>query len=108
MIRKKEIKMTKNEINNGAIVVLRDGSSYIKIDKTLLSLHMDGDFIYLDSYNDSLEFETIDGSKCSLLDIMEIFNDTDNKFGACSKALDYYINFAEGCTWRRVANDQEN
>lgn len=107
MIRKKAIKMTKNEINNGAIVVLRDGTSYIKIDKTLLSLKMDGDFIYLDSYNDSLDFETIDGSKCSFLDIMEIFNDTDNKFGACSKALDYYINFAEGCTWRRQY-DQEN
>lgn len=76
---------TKKDIKNGAIVELRNGQRFLKVDNTLLNLTMDGDFIYLSSYDKKLCHK-----KYGFLDIMKILNPNKNRFffeNSCSEAL---------------------
>lgn len=68
---------TKKDIKNGAIVETRNGQRFLKIDKTLLNMTMDGSFIALDGYYDNLKHSRYADSE---YDIMKILNPHNNIF----------------------------
>ena len=68
---------TKKDIKNGAIVETRNGQRFLKIDKTLLNMTMDGSFIALDGYYDNLKYSRYADSE---YDIMKILNPHNNIF----------------------------
>lgn len=59
----------KSHIKNGAIIELRNKGLFLKVDNTLLNLTMDGDFIFLSSYNKKLCHK-----KYEFFDIMRVLN----------------------------------
>ena len=65
------------DIKNGAIVETRNGQRFLKIDKTLLNMTMDGSFIALDGYYDNLKYSRYADSE---YDIMKILNPHNNIF----------------------------
>ena len=68
---------TKKDIKNGAIVETRNGQRFLKVDKTLLNMTMDGSFIALDGYYDNLKYSRYADSE---YDIMKILNPHNNIF----------------------------
>lgn len=59
----------KSHIKNGAIIELRNKGLFLKVDNTLLNLTMDGDFIFLSSYDKKLCHK-----KYEFFDIMRVLN----------------------------------
>lgn len=85
---KEELKMnnfTKKDIKNGAVVELRNGQRYLKVDNTLLSLEMNGEFTLLNKYNDF----TLLNKNLNKYDIMKVLNPSENALHkeACNLAL---------------------
>ena len=92
-MNKKEF--TKQDIKNGAIVILRNGEKFIKIDKTLLELTMFGDYLSLEQYEYDLTRFDKD------FDIMKVLNPRENAFfkEVCNTALLDYIRNPEYIKW---------
>lgn len=94
--------MKKSEIKNGAIVIVRMGDAYIKIDNTLLDIRMNGNFEKLNNYNDNLNH-----MENSDFDIIKVLNPSEKSLSekGCSSALNYY-NYREiletNWTWKRT------
>lgn len=94
---------TKKDIKNGAIVETRNGQRFLKVDNTLLSLNMDGDFIFLSSYDKKLFHK-----KYEFFDIMKVLNPNKNNFffgNSRSEALFALKNYKDiSWTWEREDN----
>lgn len=102
-MNKKEF--TKEDIKNGAVVELRNGERFLKLDNTLLGLYNNKlkenytSYLLLDYYENNLKY-VID----SKYDIMKILNPDNNLFiknynsGSALLALNF-INFS--WTWER-------
>lgn len=88
---------TKEDIKNGAIVELRNGEHFIKIDSTLLKITMTGHYLPLKLYNNDLTYKNSD------FDIMRVLNPRENEFykEACNKALFDFICYNVKWTWER-------
>lgn len=88
---------TKEDIKNGAIVELRNGEHFIKIDSTLLKITMTGLYLPLKLYNNDLTYKNSD------FDIMRVLNPRENEFykEACNKALFDFICYNVKWTWER-------
>lgn len=88
---------TKKDIKNGAIVELRNGEHFIKIDSTLLKITMTGLYLPLKLYNNDLTYKNSD------FDIMRVLNPRENEFykEACNKALFDFICCNVKWTWER-------
>lgn len=88
---------TKEDIKNGAIVELRNGEHFIKIDSTLLKITMTGIYLPLKLYNNDLTYKNSD------FDIMRVLNPRENEFykEACNKALFDFICCNVKWTWER-------
>lgn len=102
-MNKKEF--TKEDIKNGAVVELRNGERYLKLDNTLLGLYNNRlkekytYYLLLDYYENNLNY-TIDSN----YDIMKILNPDNNLFitnynGASALLALNFINFS--WTWDR-------
>lgn len=96
---------TKEDIKNGAVVELRNGEKYLKLDNTLLGLHNNTlkedhiSYMLLDYYEENLKY-IIDSD----YDIMKILNPANNLFiknyNAASALLALnYLDFS--WTWER-------
>lgn len=77
---------TKKDIKNGAVVVLRNGEMFLKVDDTLLNLDMSGGFMPLQKYDDNFDMIYENLNKC---DIMKVLNPRENSIykEACNLAL---------------------
>ena len=91
---------TKKDIKNGAIVELRDGERYLKVDDTLLKLDMSGNFMPLQKYDNNLKCIFSGGEN---LDIMKILNPKENKENenCCNLALCNIKEKDVNWTWER-------
>lgn len=93
----------KSYIKNGAIIELRNKGLFLKVDNTLLNLTMDGDFIFLSSYDKKLRHK-----KYEFFDIMRVLNPNkklvffENSRSAALFVLKTFKNF--GWTWEREDN----
>ena len=88
---------TKKDIKNGAVVELRSGKRFLKVDYTLLDLNMGGEFINIEHYNDNL-ISYVKG-----LDIMKVLNPEQNKLNpkCCNRALTDINDTNIKWTWER-------
>lgn len=92
----------KQDIKNGAVVELRNGERYLKVDDTLLRLDMSGNFMPLQKYDNNLNciLSGVEG-----FDIMKVLNPRENALykEVCNIALfDYVSNFNNiKWTWER-------
>lgn len=107
-----ELKMdnfTKKDIKNGAVVELRNGERYLKVDNTLLVLFNNilkedhTSYMLLNYYNDNLTYKS-DSNSDSNYDIMKVLNPDTNLFignyNAASALLTLnYLDFS--WTWER-------
>lgn len=98
-----ELKMdnfTKKDIKNGAVVELRDGGRYLKVDDTILSLDMSGDFMPLQKYDNNLNCIL---SGAEEFDIMKVLNPKENKENenCCNLALCNIKEKDVNWTWER-------
>lgn len=96
----------KSHIKNGAVVILRDNASYLKVDDTLLRLDMEGYFKLLSDYDKKLCHKKYD-----LCDIMKILNPRKNYFyeTACNCALEDLESCIKGYgdwTWERKEENE--
>lgn len=91
---------TKKDIKNGAVVELRDGERYLKVDDTLLKLDMSGNFMPLQKYDNNLNCIFSGGEN---FDIMKILNPKENKENenCCNLALCNIKEKDVNWTWER-------
>lgn len=93
----------KSHIKNGAIIELRNKGLFLKVDNTLLNLTMDGDFIFLSSYDKKLCHK-----KYEFFDIMRVLNPNKKLVffeNSRSAALFVFKTFKNiGWTWEREDN----
>lgn len=88
---------TKKDIKNGAVVELRNGQRYLKVDYTLLDINMTSEFINIEHYKDNL-------TTCvEEFDIMKVLNPEENILNVkcCNKALSAIKNNNFKWTWER-------
>lgn len=90
--------MTKDEIKNGAIVALKSGGVYIKVDDTLLDINMNGAYLVLSGYDEDMHY--VDNHEC---DIMKFLNPKHNTMcpSSINLALVYYNSGNFKWTWER-------
>lgn len=96
----------KSHIKNGAVVILRNYQSYLKVDDTLLCLDMSGYYKVLSDYDKKLCHKKYD-----LADIMKILNPRKNYFHetACNCALENLESCIKGYsdwTWERKEENE--
>lgn len=92
--------MKKSDLKNGAVVELRNGDRYLKVDDTLLHLKLKGQHLHLGMYNDNLCCHGIEPYKFT---IMKVNNDVDNGYGSVNKALCKVYNHNE---WTWIRNEK--
>lgn len=94
-MNKKEF--TKEDIKNGAVVEVRNGGRYLKVDNTLLDLNMTGEFINIEHYKEDLTCLVKD------FDIIKVLNPEENivNIKCCNKALTAIKNNNFKWTWER-------
>ena len=99
-MNKKEF--TKEDIKNGAVVELRNGERFLKVDYTLLDLKMNGEFLNIEHYKDNLTTVVKD------FDIMKVLNPEQNIINtkSCNKALTAINNNNFKWTWERKENQK--
>lgn len=90
--------MKKSDLKNGAIVQIRNGNTYMKVDNTLFNINDVGVYLELDRYNDNLFYNSKRG-KC--LDIMKVDNDVLFSDFTIAKALVCYKADDIEWTWKR-------
>ena len=88
---------TKKDIKNGAVVEVRDGTRFLKVDYTLLNLKMNGEFVNIEHYTEDLTCCVKD------FDIMKVLNPEQNILNTkcCNKALTAIKNNNFKWTWER-------
>lgn len=91
---------TKKDIKNGAVVELRNGERYLKVDDTLLRLDMSGNFMPLQKYDNNLNCIL---SGVEKFDIMKVLNPKENKENenCCNLALCDIKEKDVNWTWER-------
>lgn len=71
------------DLKNGAVVEIRLGNRYIKVDNTLLNLKMDGSYLPMSHYDDNLRSKDDDVS----FDIVKVWDNTLSSQDYCNRAL---------------------
>lgn len=71
------------DLKNGAVVEIRSGNRYLKVDNTLLNLKLDGGYLPIFDYDDNLKSR----AGGVIFDIVKVWNSAPSSQGYCNKAL---------------------
>lgn len=90
--------MKKSELKNGAVVELRNGGKYLKVDDTLISFEIDGSFNSLNHYNEDLKTYY-----SSDFDIIKVNNNVEND--AHKECCNWALNEAHKNKWTWIRGE---
>lgn len=92
--------MNITDIKNGAVVELRNGKRFLKVDYTLLDINMTGEFVNIEHYKEDL---TSIAKEVKEFDIMKILNPKENRVNenCCNLALCDIKEKDVNWTWER-------